>query len=99
MADWFVYIVKCKNNTLYTGITIDVERRLEEHRGEEGKGAKYLRGKGPLKLVFQERVGSKSNASKIEMKIKRLSRLKKIQILQGNLKVLELIPEESFEEE
>jgi putative endonuclease len=61
---------------MYTGIATDVARRLAEH--EDGiKGAKYLRGKGPLKLVYQQSIGDRSLASKIECRIKRLSREEK----------------------
>ena len=57
---WYVYILRCGDGTLYTGITDDIPRRLAAHRA--GKGAKYTRGRGPLELVYQERVPDKSAA-------------------------------------
>ena len=71
-SQWYLYILRCKDNTLYTGITTDVEKRLEAHRS--GKGAKYTRGRAPLELVYQESCGSHSNALKREAEIKKLSR-------------------------
>lgn len=76
---WYIYLIRCNNNSLYTGITTDVERRFNEHC--LGKGAKYLRGKGPLKLVLQNEVGSKSEAAKLEYYIKKLPKLKKEELL------------------
>lgn len=68
-------MVRCRNGSLYTGIATDVERRVDEHGGNSG--AKYLRGRGPLTLVFKHRVGQKSRALKIERNIKRLPKHKK----------------------
>ena len=73
--DWYVYIVRCRSGSLYTGIATDVERRFAEHQGNSG--AKYLRGRGPLTLVFKLRVGPKSRALKVERSIKRLPKPKK----------------------
>ncbi len=67
---WFVYLVRTKSNSLYCGITNDLERRFKQHC--EGKGAKALRGKGPLTLVWNQSVASKSEALKIEYAIKKL---------------------------
>lgn len=72
---WYLYILRCKDDTLYTGITTDVEKRLEAHRS--GKGAKYTRGRGPLELIYQETCGSHSQALKREMEIKKLTRQEK----------------------
>ena len=71
-SQWYLYILRCRDNTLYTGITTDVEKRLEAHRS--GKGAKYTRGRAPLELVYRERCGSHSDALKREAEIKKLSR-------------------------
>ena len=76
--EWFVYILRCGDGTLYTGITDDVPRRLEAHRC--GKGAKYTRGRGPLELVYQERLPDKSAALKREYAIKQLNRAQKQQL-------------------
>lgn len=75
----FVYILKCKDDTLYTGYTTDVENRLQVH--ESGKGAKYTRGRGPLKLVYVERFESKSEALQQEIKIKKLTRKDKLALI------------------
>lgn len=72
---WYLYILRCKDNTLYTGIAVDVEARLEIHRS--GKGAKYTRGRGPLELVYTEECGSHSEALKREIAVKRLTRREK----------------------
>lgn len=72
-----VYMVCCRDGSLYTGIATDVERRLSEH-ADSNKGAKYLRGKGPLRLVFQQEVGDRSLATRVEHRIKRLPREEKM---------------------
>jgi len=72
---WFLYLIRCKGGALYTGITTDVDRRFAEHQA--GKGAKYLRGKAPLTLVFQQKIGSRSAALKAEAAIKKLSNVDK----------------------
>ena len=79
MPDWYVYILRCRNGSLYTGIATDVERRVTDHLA--GKGAKYLRGRGPLKLVFKKQVGEKGLALKVERKVKRLPRHKKVALI------------------
>jgi putative endonuclease len=79
MEDWYVYIVRCRDGSLYTGITTDVDRRLAEH--ENNKGSRYLRGRGPLNLVFQKRIGKKGQALKIERKVKELSRQEKEELI------------------
>jgi putative endonuclease len=75
MHDWYVYIVRCRDGSLYTGIATDVESRIADHLAN--KGAKYLRGRGPLKLVFSKKVGEKGRALKVEHQVKRLPRHKK----------------------
>lgn len=78
-ANWYLYILRCKDGTLYTGITTDIFRRLEEHRS--GRGAKYTRGRGPLELVYEENCGSHSDALKRELEIKSISRREKEQLI------------------
>ena len=73
--EWYVYIVRCRDESLYTGIATDVERRFVEH--QKNTGAKYLRGRGPLTLVFQQPVGRRDLALKVERNIKRLPKQKK----------------------
>lgn len=75
-AEYSVYMVRCRDGSLYTGIATNVSRRLSEH--EDGrKGAKYLRGKGPLQLVYQRRIGDRSLASQIEHRIKKMPTIEK----------------------
>ena len=74
-AIWYLYILRCGDGSLYTGITTDVQRRLAEHRS--GKGAKYTRGRGPLELLYQEECGTHSDALKRELAVKALTRLEK----------------------
>jgi len=81
-TEFSLYIVRCADGTLYTGIATDVDRRLTEHKSGL-RGAKYLRGKGPLQLVFSEVVGSRAAASQIEYQVKKLSRLKKLELIDG----------------
>lgn len=76
---WTVYILRCGDGSLYTGITNDVPARLETHRS--GKGAKYTRGRGPLELVYSEECPDKSAALKRELQIKSLSRLQKLELI------------------
>jgi putative endonuclease len=76
---WTVYILECRDDTLYTGITNDLDRRLGEH--EAGQGAKYTRGRGPLKLVYQERCTDRSAATRRETEIKAMSRGKKLALI------------------
>lgn len=73
---WFVYILKCADQTLYTGITNDLEKRIQKHN--EGKGAKYTRGRGPVSLVGFSVCYSQGEALKLEYKIKKLSRDEKL---------------------
>lgn len=75
---WKVYILRCGDGSLYTGIAVDVEHRLETHRS--GKGAKYTRGRGPLELVYTEDCRSHSDALKRELAVKALSREEKLRL-------------------
>ena len=74
---WHLYIVRTNQGHLYTGITQDVARRFLEHQEGGKKAAKYLRGKGPLKLVFQQEIGSRSSALKAEIALKKLPKQQK----------------------
>ena len=76
---WYLYILRCGDGTLYTGITTDVEKRLEAHRS--GLGAKYTRGRGPLELVYREECGGHSEALKRERAVKHLSREQKLALI------------------
>lgn len=79
-----VYILKCKDNTLYTGYTNDLEHRLKMHTN--GKGAKYTRGRGPFQVMFVEKFPTKEEALRKEYKIKQLSRKEKFQLIREKLK-------------
>jgi len=72
---YYTYIVRCKYGTYYTGITDDVEKRIKVHNS--GKGAKYLRGRGPVKLVYQKKYKSKGEALRSEYAIKSMSKKEK----------------------
>ena len=76
---WYLYILRCADDSLYTGITTDVQRRLADHRS--GKGAKYTRGRGPVEVVYTEVLESYSAALKREAAIKRLKRPEKMALL------------------
>lgn len=76
---WIVYILECADQTLYTGVTTDLLRRLREH--ENGKGAKYTKGRGPLTLLYTETYHNRSDASKRELHIKSLTRASKLKLI------------------
>ena len=76
---WYIYIVKCADSTLYTGITTDTNRRLKEHNRK--KGASYTKVRVPVKLVYKETSTSRSRALKREFEIKSWSRKKKLSLL------------------
>ena len=81
MADWYLYLIRCRDGSLYTGITIDVARRFAQHREGGAAGAKYLKGRGPLTLVFKKKLGSNSLALKVERRVKKLSKAKKEELV------------------
>ena len=74
MNDWFVYLVRCADDSLYTGITKDVDRRVREHNEGDKLASKYTRARRPVVLVYQETCGSRSAATRREIEIKLLSR-------------------------
>ena len=83
-ADYSLYILRCADGSLYTGIAIDVDSRLAEH--ERGtRGAKYLRGRAPFRLVFQASIGDRSEAQRIEYRVKQLDRATKLRLISGEL--------------
>jgi len=77
---YYVYILECCDKTLYTGIATDLQRRLDEHNNSD-KGAKYTKRRRPLKLVYSEESENRSSASKREYEIKKLSREKKLELI------------------
>lgn len=89
-SDWYIYLIRMRNNALYCGITTDVERRFSEH--QRGIGAKALKGKGPLELAWSHQAGStRSSASKLEYKIKRLTKSQKESLVSGTKKLSNLV--------
>ena len=91
MLDWHLYLIRCHDGSLYTGITTDVARRFAEHQGNGNAGAKYLRGRGPLVLVFQKNLGSRSLALGVESKVKKLSKARKEELVRENTRIDEMI--------
>lgn len=77
---YFVYIVQCSDETLYTGIATDIKRRLDEHNSSD-KGAKYTRVRRPVKLKYSEEVEDRSSACKREYAIKKFTREKKLELI------------------
>ena len=76
---WHVYILSCSDNTLYTGVTNDLEKRVLNHNN--GTGAKYTKFRGPVKLIYSEIFNSRSEAQKREYEIKQLSRTDKLELI------------------
>lgn len=77
----YVYIIRCRDGSLYTGWTTDIEHRLAMH--DSGKGAKYTRGRGPVELVHLEEFDTKNDALSRESAIKKMSRKKKLELIGG----------------
>ena len=83
---WYVYILKCSDNTFYTGITTDLKRRLYEHNNSK-LGAKYTKGRRPVFLIYSRKKNNKSEASREELRIKKLSREKKKILIANKLRI------------
>jgi putative endonuclease len=77
MMIWSIYMVRDRDNKIYTGISTDVTRRFNEHQGTGTKGAKFLRGRGPLELLVVKPVGKRSDALRVEHRVKRLRKSRK----------------------
>ena len=80
-SDWWVYLVRCADGSLYAGIAKDVAARVEQHN--RGQGAKYTRGRGPVQLVYVEQVGGHGDALRREIVIKRMTRTEKNLLIAG----------------
>ena len=80
LGTWYVYVLECADQTLYTGITTDLERRLQEHNAGKAS-ARYTRARRPVRLVYQEQAANRSIASRREYAIKRLSRARKLAMI------------------
>lgn len=85
---WFVYMVRCVDNSLYTGVTTDLTRRVNEHNGVDkikvGRGAKYTKARRPVELVYQEVVSGRGEAQRREASLRRLSKADKQALLDAN---------------
>ncbi len=82
MNEWFVYILRCADDSLYTGITTELERRIAEHNDKDKRlGARYTRSRRPVTLIYHETFASRSLASKREAEIKRLTRQQKLLLI------------------
>lgn len=88
-VSWSVYLVRARGRALYAGISTDVPRRLREHRS--GQGAKYLRGRGPLRLVFRRRIGALGLALRVERRLKQLDKQEKEALLRARPSRAELL--------
>ena len=90
---WSVYMIRCGDNSLYTGISNNVAKRFAVHQSGDARSAKYTRHRHPLKLVFAEEIGTKSEASRMEYRIKQLPKGTKESLVRGttSLSVLRLI--------
>ena len=80
---WHIYILRCRDGTLYTGIAKDLDKRIEEHNGDNRLGAKYTRGRRPVLLVYEESAENQSAAARREAQIKRLEKSEKEQLILG----------------
>ena len=78
---WYVYILRCSDNTLYSGITTDLERRVEEHNTDNKKGAKYTKVRRPVKLVYKNQCKDRSDAASREAALKKLTKSEKEALL------------------
>ena len=86
---WHVYILRCADGTFYTGVAMDIERRMAQHNGVLAKGARYTRSRRPVKLAYQEKAANRSAACKREFVIKQLSRGEKIALIAKSVKLAE----------
>ena len=80
---WYVYLLRCADDTLYAGVARDLPRRLRQHNGELGGGARYTRSRRPVTLAWSESCASRSVALQREMQIKRLTRPQKLSLISG----------------
>jgi len=94
LTDWHLYLVRTAAGSLYAGISTDVERRFAEHCGDATRGSRYLRGRGPLELVYSQRIGEQGLALRAESRVKRLPRHRKEEIVRsrpGERELLDLL--------
>ena len=84
-AAWWVYMLRCADGSLYTGITTDLSRRLAEHNGDGPAGARYTRSRRPVQLIYCEAASNRSAASQREAAIKQLDRARKLALCAANV--------------
>jgi putative endonuclease len=89
-STWVLYMIRCADDSLYTGITVDADRRFSEHQSQGKKSAKYLRGKGPLAMVFTTPAGSKSEATRLELRLKKCAKATKEKLVAGQTTLVAL---------
>ncbi len=89
-AHWHLYIVRCADGSLYTGVAVDVARRIAEHRAGASRAARYLRGRGPLALALSHPVGSRAQALRLERAVKALPKRRKEALVAGTESIAEL---------
>ncbi len=90
---WFLYMIRCADGSLYTGISTDVERRFAEHCSGRAPGARYLRGRGPLEMVFRCAAGDRAMASRLEYRVKRMTVAEKRRLVSGRSDIRECLQE------
>ncbi len=83
-VQWYVYVLRCADNSLYTGVALDVDKRLDEHNGIAKNGAKYTHARRPVELVYQEPAASRSDACKREYVIRHLKKSQKENLIKIN---------------
>jgi putative endonuclease len=91
VPDWHVYMLRCSDGSVYTGVSTNVTRRFNEHRGGGVRGARYLRTRRPVEVIFAERVGERSAALVAEHAIKRLEKSEKEQLARGGTTLGEVL--------
>ncbi len=89
MPDWYIYLIRCKDESLYTGITTDVARRFAEH--QSGNGSKYVRCRRPVTLELQKKVGSRNLALVVEHRIKQLTKAQKECLIRDDSRIDKII--------
>jgi len=88
---YYLYILRCRDNSLYCGQTNNLEKRIDEHNFNKNKSAKYLRGKKPVKLVYSEKYSTLQEAMKREIQIKKLTKAKKEAMIESKNNLLKII--------
>lgn len=90
-GEWWVYVIRSRDGSLYTGVTTDVSRRFKEHQAGGRKCARYLRGKAPLELVFHSPIGLKREALRVEKRLKKLAKPEKEALVLGKMTLVEIV--------